>query len=327
MTITQPTPSLKPLDVLTGARKKIEARPPTLTWLTLGLALEHFYASPSPSPSTPNPVYRAAELTGYGVQQLRAIERMLSFLRAAHVKYPEAVPAIEAYSHAPISHIHAIARIFSISEEKGLTLLRQLATDEKPTYRDLVTKIRETTAESKHMTVGAGRRAEAHFAERCFAVIFNERSEQHEAVVGPLLPEHTHLDIDRINKRLKFAAPDIVIVKRVKHQRQHDLDQVDGMICRAYSSVAQQRFFSELVEKIAFASTFFSRFWLFLPSEENARAFAEILKAAGGFANVGVAVIASAPDESGSAIMVITEPLGEPTPDRRAVMKAQIDAR
>lgn len=206
----------------------------------------------------------------------------------------------------PFSKVEIAKRAYDIAPEKGLELLKQIATSDVSS-REL--REQYTVVYTNPPYHGAGRTSHKHFAEwerRACALVERDLP----GLVGSK-------SAGLYYKRYKFKYIDVDAVS--VDVQNHGVTRVDGFEFLKGRALQQPSLFSSFLAQVALKASFFRNFWLVISDDEKCeRSLLEALEQLD-LMSVGVIRV-----EDNGATELVRLPKQPPSPDRQDEVKRQV---
>jgi len=295
--VDQPAPALSRLKNAKAARRP---------WAAVAEAIIELEQNSAADAGGTPWLYRAAEASGYGSNQLRRMVRAHTLLGKLSDSLTD--QQIRIARTMPVSSVEVIMRLHAVNPDLALTELSQAIVGRGSTYRDLLA-IYEQAASSETA------RLDAHKAGHRMARAF-------EDVCGDLVRRDLFQFTGSISAQIirparnsfEFVHPDLVLVQSDLESGKPNI--VDAVEIHAATSHSYARALSQTRQEVAFGATFFRRFWLMVPDgpvvADLDNDFTRL-----GLNSVGIAAV----NTTGEPVWRVQRlPHGPPVPDRRGLL-------
>jgi len=291
-----------------------DARSQDTNWEKLVRALDRLEATSPTDQQGRSWAKVAAQLSGYSVNQIRQMQRTLATLEALQSRGKQ--PSLTSTLHRfPYSHLEMLARIAKIDPDWANKHLRSDAfANRQPTYRELrdqYYKLREKTPQQSS-AIAAGMKTSRQFENLCLELLMSNHAEPlYRSQVGASKERR----ITRWPGAFRYASPDLLIEGRGDNQA----SEVDAADCfTVYGDIKQEETIRR-IQRIAFEASFFTTFWIMLPTWSPGELFESECKTLQ-LRNVGIVAV----DSEKRAIARVTAPTGPPVPDRRQLLQEAV---
>lgn len=287
-----------------------DARSRTTHWEKLVDALNQLEAT-SPADEQGRPWAKvAAQLSGYSVNQLRQMQRTLASLEALHTE-ARGLRLASTLLAVPFSHLEILVRIAKFDPDVAIKYLQSAGTQNRPpTYRELRERFYELRDKTpQHASpIAVGLRTSRQFENICLDLLVSNHG---EPLYRPQAVSRCERRIVRWPGAFRYASPDLLIESRARNQT----PQIDAADCFiVYGDVSQDETMRR-IQRIAFEASFFTCFWIMLPTWSPGWLFESLCKRLR-IRNVGVVAI----DPETRIIAHVSPPIGAPEPDRREIL-------
>lgn len=252
----------------------------------------------------------AAQLSGYSINQIRQMQRTLATLETFHSRSKQ--PSLTSTLHAfPYSHLEMLARIAKLDPDIVRNYLRLDAiANRQPTYRELRDRYYELREKVPHQSspIATGMKATRQFESLCLDLLISNNA---EPLYRSLASSTWERRITRWTGTFRYASPALLI----ESHRDNQDRQIDAADCfTVYGDIAQDETIRRL-QRIAFEASFFTNFWIMLPTWSPGHLFESECKTLE-LQNVGIAHV----DPEKRLIARVMLPIGSPQPDRRPLL-------
>lgn len=251
-----------------------------------------------------------AELTGYTVNQIRQMQRTLVTLEGlqAHEKN---INLSSLISSIPYSQLEILGRIAKLDPNAALKYLRPSSLPNRwPTYRELREQFYKLRDEAPQQTsaIAAGLRTSREFEKLCFSLL---KKDDAERLYRPLNILRRNRRVTRWPGGFRYANPNFLI----EVHRDSGKSRIDAVDCFAvYGDLAQEETIRRL-RRVAFEASFFSIYWIMLPTWSPLGLFESECKTLE-LKNVGIVEV----DLQRQSVASVAPPQGSPLPDRRKIL-------